>query len=49
MFTSGLKESSQKEVELHDIDAKAFGLVLHYIYTGSVAYRQENVSPFFYS
>ncbi|CAG2069390.1 unnamed protein product, partial [Timema podura] len=43
MFTSDLREASQSEVELQNVDGEALWILVHYCYTGSIELREENV------
>nr|CAD7264941.1 unnamed protein product [Timema shepardi] len=43
MFTSDLREASQSEVELQNVDGEALWTLVHYCYTGSIELREENV------
>jgi kelch-like protein 1/4/5 len=43
MFSSGLKESYQAEVELHDVDPDALQELVQYCYTGSLELKEETV------
>lgn len=43
MFTCGMKESSQHEIELRDIDPKAMDFLIDYAYTGEVMISIDNV------
>nr|CAD7599673.1 unnamed protein product [Timema genevievae] len=51
MFTSDLREASQSEVELQNVDGEALWILVHYCYTGIVSFimvcsielREENV------
>ncbi|XP_069592655.1 kelch repeat and BTB domain-containing protein 8 [Ranitomeya imitator] len=47
MFTSGLTESTQKEVRLVGIDADSMQLVLNYAYTSRVQLTEANVQALF--
>ncbi|XP_075039505.1 kelch repeat and BTB domain-containing protein 8 [Mixophyes fleayi] len=47
MFTSGLTESTQKEVRLVGIDAESMQLVLNYAYTSKVQLTENNVQALF--
>ncbi|KAG8544922.1 hypothetical protein GDO81_021625 [Engystomops pustulosus] len=43
MFTNGLRESSDKVVDLHDISALVMGLVLDFMYDGMISIQEDNV------
>ncbi len=43
MFTCGMKESSQDEVELRDIEPQAMTSLINYAYTGEVLVTVDNV------
>ena len=43
MFTCGMKESSQDEIELRDIEPQAMAALIEYFYTGEVMVNVENV------
>ncbi len=43
MFTCGMKESSQEEIELRDIDPQAMASLITYAYTGEVLVTIDNV------
>ena len=43
MFTCGMKESSQEEIELRDIDPQAMAALINYAYTGEVLVTIDNV------
>jgi hypothetical protein len=43
MFSSGLKESYQAEVELHDVDPDALQELVQYCYTGCLELKEETV------
>ena len=43
MFTCGMKESSQEEIELRDIEPQAMASLIEYAYTGEVVVTVENV------
>ncbi|XP_040282395.1 kelch-like protein 35 isoform X1 [Bufo bufo] len=43
MFTSGLKESSDHVVELHDICPSVMSLVLDFMYRGRISIQEDNV------
>ncbi|XP_018116976.1 kelch repeat and BTB domain-containing protein 8 isoform X1 [Xenopus laevis] len=47
MFTSGLTESTQKEVRLFGIEAESMQLVLNYAYTSRVQLTEANVQALF--
>ncbi|XP_078517611.1 kelch repeat and BTB domain-containing protein 8 [Lissotriton helveticus] len=47
MFTSGLTESTQKEVRIVGVDADSMHLVLDYAYTSRVALTEANVQALF--
>jgi len=35
MFTSDVREATQEEVKLQDVDAEALATLVHYMYTGT--------------
>ena len=43
MFTCGMRESSQGEIELRDIEPRAMAAMIEYSYTGEVMVTVENV------
>lgn len=43
MFTSGMRESNQDSVSLHNIDENAFSVILEFIYTGTCLISLDNV------
>ena len=43
MFTCGMRESSQHEIELRDIEPQAMAALIEYAYTGKVLVTIENV------
>lgn len=43
MFTCGMKESSQDEIELRDIEPQAMSALINYAYTGEVLVTVDNV------
>lgn len=43
MFTSGMAESFLEHVEIHGVNADVFGTILHFIYTGEVEVKEDNV------
>ncbi len=43
MFTCGMKESSQEEIELRGIEARAMDFLIDYAYTGEVMITTDNV------
>lgn len=43
MFTCGLAECSQREVELHDISAESVSVILHYMYSSELCLTNHNV------
>lgn len=43
MFTCGMKESSQEEIELRDIEPQAMAALIEYFYTGEVMVTVDNV------
>lgn len=43
MFTCGMKESSQDEIELRDIEPQAMASLINYAYTGQVLVTIDNV------
>ena len=43
MFTCGMKESSQDEIELRDIEPQAMSSLINYAYTGQVLVTIDNV------
>lgn len=43
MFTCGMKESSQDEIELKDIEPQAMASLINYAYTGEVLVTVDNV------
>ena len=43
MFTCGMRESSQGEIELRDIEPRAMAAMIEYSYTGEVLVTVENV------
>ena len=43
MFTTGLKESTQHDVDLPCVDAESFQLILDYIYDGEITLTRKNV------
>ena len=43
MFTCGMKESSQEEIELRDIEPRAMASLIDYAYTGEVMVTIDNV------
>lgn len=43
MFTCGMKESSQDEIELRDIEPQAMSALINYSYTGEVLVTVDNV------
>ncbi|XP_063227513.1 kelch-like protein 5 [Bacillus rossius redtenbacheri] len=43
MFTSDLREASQSEVMLRDVDGDALWTLVHYCYTGSIELHEETV------
>ena len=45
MFTVGLVETEQEEVELQEIDGAALESVINFAYTGRLAIGQANVQP----
>ncbi|KAM8930782.1 kelch repeat and BTB domain-containing protein 8 [Pelodytes ibericus] len=47
MFTSGLTESTQKEVRLLGVDPESMQLILNYAYTSSVVLTEANVQSLF--
>ncbi|XP_029456912.1 kelch repeat and BTB domain-containing protein 8 isoform X2 [Rhinatrema bivittatum] len=47
MFTSGLTESTQKEVQLVGVEAESMHLVLNYAYTSRVVLTEVNVQALF--
>jgi hypothetical protein len=34
MFTNGMIESKQREIEIHNINFPVFSSIMHYLYTG---------------
>lgn len=40
---SGFEESRQHHVLIQDVDSKAFGLLLDYMYTSEIQIDEENV------
>lgn len=49
MFTSGLTESTQKEVRIIGVEAESMDLVLNYAYTSSYSDRGQSSSSVHYS
>ena len=47
MFTSGLTESTQKEVRIIGVEAESMDLVLNYAYTSRVVLTGANVQALF--
>ena len=47
MFTSGLTESTQKEVRIVGVEAESMDLVLNYAYTSRVVLTEANVQALF--
>lgn len=47
MFTSGLTESTQKEVPIVGVEAESMDLVLNYAYTSRVVLTEANVQALF--
>lgn len=47
MFTSGLTESTQKEVRIVGVEAESMDLVLNYAYTSKVVLTEANVQALF--
>ncbi|XP_051836438.1 kelch repeat and BTB domain-containing protein 8 [Antechinus flavipes] len=47
MFTSGLTESTQKEVRIVGVEAESMNLVLNYAYTSRVVLTEANVQALF--
>ncbi|XP_075227161.1 kelch-like protein 5 [Lycorma delicatula] len=43
MFTSDLREATQNEVVLHNVDGDALWSLVHYCYTGRIELREETV------
>ena len=43
MFTSGLGESRQSDVRLHEVDAESVGALISYAYTGHIQITRHNV------
>ncbi|XP_007946373.1 kelch repeat and BTB domain-containing protein 6-like [Orycteropus afer afer] len=43
MFTSGMYESHQASVTMHDVDAESFEVLVDYCYTGRVSLSESNV------
>ena len=43
MFREGMKESTQKEIQLPCVDVESMKIVLDFLYTGKVAWTKENV------
>ncbi|XP_041350623.1 kelch repeat and BTB domain-containing protein 2-like isoform X2 [Gigantopelta aegis] len=43
MFSSGMKESSQSVIQLHDLNSEWFELVLTYMYSGHIHLTNNNV------
>lgn len=43
MFTNDLKEASQNEIELHDVDGDALWSLMHYCYTGKIKLLENTV------
>ena len=43
MFTCGMKESTQEEIELRDIEPQAMSALIEYFYTGEVMVTIDNV------
>lgn len=47
MFTSGLTESTQKEVRIVGVEAESMHLVLNYAYTSKITLTEANVQALF--
>lgn len=47
MFTSGLTDSTQKEVRIIGVEAESMDLVLNYAYTSRVVLTEANVQALF--
>ena len=43
MFTNGMKESQKEEIELKDVEADVFALIVQFIYTRNVPITIDNV------
>ncbi|XP_039288119.1 LOW QUALITY PROTEIN: kelch-like protein 5 [Nilaparvata lugens] len=43
MFTNDLREASQSEVVMHEVDGDALWELVHYCYTGKIELREETV------
>ena len=43
MFTSGLAESRQSDVRLHEVDAESVAALIGYAYTGHIQITRHNV------
>ncbi|XP_078691891.1 kelch-like protein 40 isoform X1 [Branchiostoma floridae x Branchiostoma belcheri] len=43
MFTGGLHEAGQKEIRIHEVDGDVMGLLLDFIYTGTVSLKPDMV------
>ncbi|XP_019614957.1 PREDICTED: kelch-like protein diablo [Branchiostoma belcheri] len=43
MFTGGLHEAGQKEIRIHEVDGEVMGLLLDFIYTGTVSLTPDMV------
>lgn len=43
MFTNDLREASQNEIELHNVDGDALWALMHYCYTGKIEIFEDTV------
>ena len=46
MFTTGMVESREHQVNINDVEAEEFGLLLNFAYTSTVDISTENVQVF---
>uniref|UniRef100_A0A1B6CBD2 Kelch-like protein diablo n=1 Tax=Clastoptera arizonana TaxID=38151 RepID=A0A1B6CBD2_9HEMI len=45
MFCTGLKESSQNEIPIHDVDYEALEAVVNFFYTAEIKLTENNIYP----
>ncbi|XP_064636563.1 kelch-like protein 5 isoform X3 [Lineus longissimus] len=43
MFTNDVKEASQEEIKMKDVDSEALALLVQYMYTGKIDLKEETV------
>ncbi len=49
MFSSEMKESRQKQIEIRDISSAAFEQILSYVYTATLNFTANNVHQLLYA